>query len=222
MVRERYLERSVFEILLPDGEKLWPQDLRRIDEVLDDEGLVEMMAEALEQRWPQSRRRGRPGTPADVVMRMLILKHLYHFSYAELEFTVRATLPFREFAHIGLEKVPHSKTILRIANSLDPDVMQQLQRRVVELAVAAGVSKGRRLRIDTTVVETNVHYPTDSGLLADGIRVITRVAKRVEELIGAAGRSFRDSVHSATRIARGMKMIKPSPQRKEKLAEGYR
>jgi IS5 family transposase len=222
MVRRRYLERNVFEVLLPDGQKLWPEDLRRIDQVLDDEGLVDTMDDALGRRWPQSRRRGRPGTPADVVLRMLILKHLYHFSYEELEYMVRATLPFREFAHVGLEKVPDSKTILRIANSLNPEMMQQLQQRVVEIALDGGVSKGRRLRIDTTVVESNVQYPTDSGLLADGIRVITRAAKRVEELVGAAGKGFRDSVRSATRIARAMRMIKPSAQRREKLAEGYR
>ena len=65
MVRRRQRERSVWEVVLPDADKLWPDTLRRIDHLIDDEALVEVVAEALERRWPQSRRRGRPGTPAD-------------------------------------------------------------------------------------------------------------------------------------------------------------
>ena len=77
MVQRRQRERSLFEILLPDGHKLWPDWLRKIDTLLEDEAVTEVVAQALEQRWPQSRRRGRLGTPAEVVIRMLILKHLF-------------------------------------------------------------------------------------------------------------------------------------------------
>jgi hypothetical protein len=76
MIRRSHVQRSVFEVLLPDGEKLWSPTLRRIDEVLDDEGLVDAVVEALERRRPGSRRKGRPGTPAEVVLRMLVLKHV--------------------------------------------------------------------------------------------------------------------------------------------------
>src|SRR5215204_592466 len=69
MVRRRQRERSLFEVLLPDGHKLWPDWLRRIDTVLEDEAVLEVVAQALEARWPESRRRGRPGTPAEVVIR---------------------------------------------------------------------------------------------------------------------------------------------------------
>jgi IS5 family transposase len=222
MVIERNVERSLFRIFLPDGEKLWPQELKRIDEVLKDESLLEIVVDALGKRRPQSHRRGRPGTPADVALRMLILKHLYNMSYSELEFSVRANLAFREFSHVGLEKVPDEKTLIRIAHALGPETIQKLHDQITHVAVKAGVSSGRKLRIDTTVVETNIHHPIDSGLLADGIRVITRAAKRVEELIGTAGKRFRDSVRGAIGLETQMRMIKPSPQRKEKLAEGYR
>ncbi len=222
MVRWCYEQRSVLEVLLPDGEKLWPEDLALVDQLLEEAELVETVSEALGNRWPESRRRGRPGTPADVVLRMLALKHLYSFSYEELEYAVRANLAYRAFAHVGLEKVPDAKTILKIAHTLGPQTIQQLNERVVQLASAAGVSKGRRLRIDTTVVETNIRHPLDSNLLADGIRLITRAAKRVEELIGAGVKHFRDSVRNVTRLATRMKMIKPWPERREKLAEGYR
>jgi len=77
MVQRKQRERSLFEVLLPDGHKLWPDWLRKIDTLLEDEAVIEVVAQALERRWAQSRRRGRPGTPAEVVIRMLILKHLF-------------------------------------------------------------------------------------------------------------------------------------------------
>ncbi len=199
MVRRRQRERSVWEVVLPDADKLWPEALRRIDQVIDDEALVEVVATALKQRYPKSRRRGRPGTPAEIVLRMLILKHLYRWSYAELEHEVRANLVYRAFARIGCAAVPDAKTILKIAKSLGPAVITQLHQRIVTIAHGTGVTTGRRLRVDTTVVETNIHHPTDSSLLADGIRVVTRVAKRLEALVGRGRQALRDRTRSVTR-----------------------
>jgi IS5 family transposase len=87
---------------------------------------------------------------------------------------MRANLVYRMFTRIDAGEVPDAKTILKIARALGPDVIDQLHRQVIEVAKRAGVTHGRRFRIDTTVVETNVHYPTDSTLLQDGIRVLTR------------------------------------------------
>ena len=178
MVQRRQRERSLFEVLLPDGHKLWPDWLRKIDTLLEDEAVIETVAQGLESRWPQSRRRGRPGTPAEVVLRMLILKHLFDWSYDDLEHEVRANLVYRAFTRIDAGEVPDAKTILKIARALGPEVIEQLHRQVVEVAKRAGVTHGRRFRIDTTVVETNVHYPTDSSLLQDGVRVLTRTMQR--------------------------------------------
>lgn len=201
MVRRRQRERSVWEVVLPDGDRLWPASLRRIDELLDDEALIEVVAQALEARWPHSRRCGRAGTPAEVVLRMLLLKHLYGWSYATLEQEVRANLVYRAFARVGCDAVPDEKTILRIGHALGPAVIQALHRRIVEVAIAAKVVKGRRLRVDTTVVETNVHHPTDSALLVDGVRVVTRTLTRVVAVIGAGRRRVRNRVRSAWRRA---------------------
>jgi hypothetical protein len=71
MVQRRKRERSLFEVLLPDGQKLWPDWLRQIDPLLEDDAVIEVVAQGLEARWPQSRRRGRLGTPVEVVMRLL-------------------------------------------------------------------------------------------------------------------------------------------------------
>jgi hypothetical protein len=76
MVRRAYRQRSLVEVLLPDADKLWDPALRQIDAVLDDDALVDRVAEALARRHPESRRPGRLGTPAAVVLRLLVLMHL--------------------------------------------------------------------------------------------------------------------------------------------------
>jgi IS5 family transposase len=131
MVRRRKQDRSLFEVLLPDADKLWPTWLKRIDTLLEDEAVIDTVVAALEQRWPQSRRRGRPGTPAEVVLRMLILKHLHDWSFDELEQEVRANLVYRAFTRIGVDAVPDAKTILKIANALGPEVITDLHQRIV-------------------------------------------------------------------------------------------
>jgi IS5 family transposase len=121
-------------------------------------------------------------------------------------------------------KVPDAKTLGRQALSLGPEVIEQIQQRMVELAVENKVVQGRRMRVDTTVVETNIHYPTDSSLLGDGTRVLTRLMKKVTALTGAAGTKMRDRSRSVKLrvldIARAARS--KAPQSQEKLKQGYR
>ncbi len=222
MVRRRQRERSLFEVLLPDGHKLWPDWLRRIDTLLEDEAVIEVVAQALEARWPQSRRRGRPGTPAEIVIRMLILKHLFDWSYDDLEQEVRANLVYRAFTRIDAGEVPDAKTILKIAGVLGPDVIAQLHRQVVEVAKRAGVTRGRRFRIDTTVVETPVHYPTDSTLLQDGVRVLTRTIERASAALGDEPGRIRNRLRSVTRRVLTIGYQARSPKTRDALVQSYR
>src|SRR5258708_21500931 len=114
MVQRKQRERSLFEVLLPDGHKLWPDWLKKIDTLLEDEAVIEVVAHALEARWPQSRRRGRPGTPADVVIRMLILKHLFDWSYDDLEREVRANLVYRMLPRLDAGEWRDARRVLTI------------------------------------------------------------------------------------------------------------
>jgi IS5 family transposase len=222
MVQRRQRERSLFEVLLPDGHKLWPDWLRRIDTLLEDEAVIEVVAQGLEARWPQSRRRGRPGTPAEVVIRMLILKHLFDWSYDDLEREVRANLVYRMFTRIDAGDVPDAKTILKIARALGPEVIEQLHRQVVEVAKRAGVTHGRRFRVDTTVIETNVHYPTDSSLLQDGVRVLTRTMRRASHTLGDAPSRVRDRRRSVARRCFAIQYQARSPKTRPALVQSYR
>jgi IS5 family transposase len=222
MVQRKQRERSLFEVLLPDGHKLWPAWLRKIDTLLEDDAVIDVVAQALEARWPQSRRRGRLGTPAEVVLRMLILKHLFDWSYDDLEQEVRANLVYRAFTRIDAGEVPDAKTILKIARALGPDVIEQLHRQVVDVAKRAGVTHGRRFRIDTTVVETNVHYPTDSSLLQDGVRVLTRTMQRASAALGDQPGRVRDRHRSVGRRVLIIGRQARSPETREALVRSYR
>jgi IS5 family transposase len=222
MVQRRQRERSLFEVLLPDGHKLWPDWLRKIDTLLEDDAVIEVVAQALERRWPQSRRRGRLGTPAEVVIRLLILKHLFDWSYDDMEREVRANLVYRMFTRIDAGEVPDAKTILKIARALGPDVIEQLHRQVIEVAKRAGVTHGRRFRIDTTVVETNVHYPTDSTLLRDGMRVLTRTMHRASVALGDARGHVRNRLRSVTRRVLMIGYEARSPKTKDAMVKSYR
>ena len=222
MVQRRQRERSLFEVLLPDGHKLWPDWLRKIDTQLEDEAVIEVVAHALEARWPQSRRRGRPGTPAEVVVRMLILKHLFDWSYDDLEREVRANLVYRMFTRIDAGDVPDAKTILKIARALGPEVIEQLHRQVIEVAKRAGVTHGRRFRVDTTVVETNVHYPTDSTLLQDGVRVLTRTMQRASRALGDQPGRVRNRLRRVIRRVLTIGYQARSPKTRTALVQSYR
>jgi IS5 family transposase len=199
MVRRAFVQRSLVEVLLPDGDKLWDPVLRSIDEVLTDDALVDHVVEALGRRHRRSRQRGRPGTPAVVILRMLVLKHLFDWSFDECEREVRANLVYRAFCRIEGERVPDAKTLIRLARVLDGPTLKQLLARLVAVASERRVVRGRRLRVDTTVVETNIHYPTDSTLLADGVRVLTRTLTRLRAAATDGVVRLRDRTRSVAR-----------------------
>ena len=198
--------------------------MKHADRVLDDESIVAIVYEALARRHPKSRSRGRRNAPAEMVLRLLILKHVRNWSYAVLEREVRANLVYREFTRVGAGKVPDAKTMGRWGLALGPDVVKQIHDRMVVIARSQGIVAGRRMRVDTTVVETNIHYPTDSTLLGDGVRVLTGTMRKIGTIAGAAGAKLRDRSRSVkwrlleiARIARAK-----GPINREKLKQRYR
>lgn len=194
---QRYQLNFADGLIAEEVSGLWEDWMLQVDVVLADPQVVKPVYEALARRRPQSRTRGRPGTPADVVLRLLLLKHLRNWSYAVLEREVRANLVYRQFTRVGAAKVPDAKTLGRLGLALGPQVIEQIHQRVVSIAVEKGIVQGRRVRVDTTVVETDIHYPTDSTLLGDGVRVLTRAMRKIAQLAEAAGAKLRDRTRSA-------------------------
>src|ERR1700674_5150559 len=153
-------------------EDLWEPWMRHADVALDDDAFLSIIQQELAKRCKKSKTRGRKATPVEVVLRMLLLKHVRDWSFEVLSREVRANLGYREFTRIGGEKVPDDRTMGNLARQLGPEVIEKLHRRVVEIAQENKIATGRKMRVDTTVVETDIHYPTDSSLLGDGVRVL--------------------------------------------------
>ena len=229
MITVRYQQRSIYEPLavncMPDyKELLWEGWLLKVDKFLEDEDLIEIVREALERRRPHSRTRGRLGTPAEVVLRLMTLKHLRNWSYQALEREVRANVVYREFTRIRGEKVPDCKTMVRWGKALGPKVTRAIHDRVVDLGHKRGVVRGRKLRVDTTVAETDIHYPTDSGLLGDAVRVMTRTMKRIRREVGDMGTRLRDRSRSVKHrlIEIGRSAMRKSEEAVARRTEAYR
>lgn len=200
MIQLRHQQRSVWEGLFAEEvAALWEPWMQVVDELLEDEQLVDAVYEAQGNRHRQSRTRGRHQTPAEVALRMLILKHVRNWSYEVLEREVRANVVYRSFCRIGTEKVPDAKTLVRLGQAIGGETIGELHDRIVALAKERKVVRGRKMRVDTTVVETNVHYPTDSGLLNDGARVLTRTMKKIEQKAGGLKKKVRNRMRSVTR-----------------------
>ena len=205
MIRTHHHQPTLWTGFLKDEvDDLWEPWMRQADRVLDDEQLLAQVFEAQGQRWKLSRTRGRLQTPSEVVLRLLVLKHARNWSYQTLEQEVRANLVYRSFTRIGGEKVPDAKTLGRLGQAMGPEVVAGLHRRVVELAVEKKVVQGRKMRVDTTVVETNIHYPTDSSLLGDGVRVLTRLVKRIAAAAGGLKTKVRDRMRTVRKKVMGV------------------
>jgi len=198
VIATRHLQRDVtYRSIAETVEDLWEPWMRHANQVLEDDALLLIIQQELAKRCKKSKTRGRKATPAEVILRMLLLKHVRDWSYEVLSREVRANLVYREFTRIGGEKVPDDRTMGNLARQLGPEVIEQLHRRVVQIAQENKIVTGRKMRVDTTVVETDVHYPTDSSLLGDGVRVLTRIMKKVTAVVGKAGTQMRDRSRSA-------------------------
>jgi transposase, IS5 family len=197
--------------------------MNHADVVLADEDIIAAVYDALARRHPQSRSRGRRSAPAEMVLRLLILKHVRNWSYGVLEREVRANLVYRDFSRVGAAKTPDAKTMGRWGVAVGPDVVKQIHQRLVKLAQDKGVTEGRRMRVDTTVVETNIHYPTDSSLLGDGVRVLIRTMKKITAIAGEAGARLSDRSRTVKLrvldIARAARS--KAKENKERLTRAY-
>jgi transposase, IS5 family len=207
MTRRKQGQRTLWEgVVDEDVQALWEPWMVIADRLLQDEELIDVVYEAQGERHPYSATRGRSQTPAEMVLRLLLLKHVRNWSFDILEREVKINLAYRDFTRIGLGKVPDGKTLARIAQALGGEVIAKLHERLIALAQEKGVVRGRKMRVDTTVVETNIHYPTDSSLLGDGARVLMRTMKRIEKRAGKLKRKLRDRTRSVNKRVRAIAM----------------
>jgi len=205
MLRDRH-EIDQFFITIQSLASKMDSELAHIDLLLDDEVIFQAIKHDLAQRYPQTIRTGRPSTPVEVILRMLVLKRLYGWSYEQTEQQVSDSLVLRRFCRLYFESVPDDTVLIRWARRIQPQTLEMLNDRVTTIATQWKLTRGRKLRTDGTVVETNIHYPTDSSLLYDGVRVLSRTLQQAQQVLRAtatlAKDVFRDRTRSAKRAAR--------------------
>src|SRR5947209_13986562 len=158
--------------------------LAQLDALLDDDFLFRQVRADLARRHRHTLTRGRRSTPVEVVLRMLVVMRLYRWSFEEAEYWVSDSLVLRQFCRVYLQPVPDDTTLIRWASLIGEQTLAALNERVVQMARQLKVTRGRKLRVDTTVVPTNIHHPTDSALLGDGVRVLSRLLRRARRLAG--------------------------------------
>lgn len=210
MLRDRYEIDKFFMNIQSLATEMDPE-LSQIDVLLDDDEIFQLVKHDLAQRYPKTMQTGRPSTPVEVILRMLVIKRLYNWSYQATERHVSDSLVLRRFCRLYFEPVPDDTTLIRWAGEIAPVTLEALNARVTAIAAALKVTRGRKLRTDGTVIETNIHHPTDSRLLADGVRVLSRTLKRAQGLLAGATdltqAAFRDRSRSAKRAARQIAQI---------------
>ena len=227
MLKNRHQPVNLFALVPQIGLHFEPQ-LEQLDRLLDDDELIDLVRGDLARRYPRTRTRGRPSTPVEVILRMLVVMRLYGWSYQQTEFFVADSLVLRQFCRVYMEKVPDDTTLIRWANTIGPQTVEQINGRVVQLARSLKVTRGRKLRIDTTAVETDIHFPTDSGLIGDGVRVISRLLRRARTVLGEAaatmGEAFRSRVRAVRKLSQQLHRIarRKNQQGRDALKAAYR
>jgi transposase, IS5 family len=168
------------------------EELKFADEALSDPRVVEPFVK-------DEKTTGRPSVPIATYLRLMYLKHRYQMSYEVLVQEVSDSYKWRRFCHLPLTgKMPEHTTIIKLTGRFGEEAVKQVHDTVVRRAVEAKVIRGRKMRVDTTVSESNIHYPTDTGLLYDGVRVVTRTVKKIKKIVEFKTR-FRNRMRSVKR-----------------------
>ena len=152
---------------------------------------------------PRNQSRFPAFSPAGIGVPGAYLKHRYGLGYETLVKEVSDSLSWRRFCRIGLHKAPpHPTTLMKLTRRFGPETVADLNRALLERAVEGKLLRGRRLRVDTTCVEADVRYPTDSGLCAHAVSRLTRAVRKVKAVGLAARTAFRDRRRSAGKAVR--------------------
>ena len=220
MLRDRYDPLNLFEHMPTLGMQMDPV-LTQMDTLLADDAIFQMVKTDLLRRFPHTADDGRPSTPVEVILRLLVVKHLYGWSFPATTHFVADSLVLRQFCRIYCEPVPDQSTLNRWAQLIRPATLHRLLDHITQLACHLQVTQGRKLRLDGTVVATNIHHPTDSTLLYDGVRVLSRALGKattlLQEMSTVAQETSTDYAQQAR--AKMKRIMEVARQRGEAAAE---
>ncbi|HEY8785673.1 MAG TPA: ISNCY family transposase [Candidatus Limnocylindria bacterium] len=199
MLCERAVGESLWEAVLPAELRELPGELRRVDEVLEEDRFMAPF------RLRLTATIGRPTIPVETYLRLMYLKHRYGLGYETLCKEVADSFTWRRFCRIALGgRVPDPSTLMKLTKRLGPGLLEELNAGLLSLAVERKVLRSRRLRVDTTVVEADIRSPTDSGLCAHAVSRLTRLAKRIKAAGLAREARLRDRRRSVGKRVRAI------------------
>lgn len=164
---------------------------------------------------------GRNGLTPDQVLRALVLKQVKNWDYRELRERIADGYSLRSFTEFLSQPVPKHDAFNRAFNRLTPETLRMVNDLLVETAVELGLEDGKQLRVDTTVVQTDVHHPTDNTLLWDTVRVVTRLVGQLGEAMGQVVKGFRNHTRAARRRMQQIQRMTPK-QRQQQQTPKYR
>jgi IS5 family transposase len=186
-------QQCLLETLLPPEVFELNKELAAVDKIFDDDRFLEPFLKKFKTTT------GRPTIPVESYLRLMYLKFRYQMGYETLVKEVSDSIKWRRFCRIPLDqKVPHYTTLIKLTHLYGAEMIVELNQRLVQKAAEEKIIRGRKLRVDTTVVPSDIHYPTDASLLSDGIRVITRTVKQVKK----AGAAVRTTFHNRQRTTK--------------------
>ncbi len=199
VLRTRAVDVSLWEAVLPPEVLRLPDELARVDALLDDPMFFAPFVPFFDPRV------GRPSTPMEVYLRMMFLKFRYRLGYETLCREVSDSITWRRFCRIPIDgKVPHPTTLMKLTTRCGAAAVDGCNEALLAKAVEAKLLRTNWLRADTTVVPADVAYPTDSGLLAKAIRRIAVTGRRIQAAGGATRTSVRDRSQAAGKRAHGI------------------
>ena len=203
-----------------------PPALQRMDQVLADPRILMLVSLDLMKSAPHAWETGRPALPAEVSLRLGVVRRMQGWGYRKLETEVDGSLQWRWFCRLYDHKMPDHSTIRDREVLIKARTLHRLTDLTNQLGQEQGVTNGAKLRGDSSVVETHIHYPTDNSLLADGVRVLGRMLTRAKTLVDGRTVRWRKSLFSnhtrrARRLARQIAQRARSSQweKSEKRAE---
>jgi IS5 family transposase len=159
---------------------------------------------------------GAKGMTAEQVIRAAIVKQMFEFSYQDLAFHLVDSVSLKRFCHIGICDKGFKKSVLcKNIKAISPQTWEAVNRCLVHYAKEKGIEKGRKVRIDSTVVESNIHAPSDSTLLYDAVRVLARILAKSKDLFPRCGIVFQNHTRRAKRRMLGIQYAKDKKQRKQ-------
>jgi IS5 family transposase len=204
---------SLWEAVLPPELFQMNEELTRVDKLLEDERFFAPFRERFNTRM------GRPSIAVATYLRMMYLKHRYELGYEVLVKEVSDSIAWRRFCHLDLgDRVPDSTTLIKLTHKYGEETVRSLNEALVLKLKEGKVIRGRKLRVDTTVVESDIHHPTDTGLLNDSIRVITRVVGKLKNAVPGIGSRFVKHTRQAKKVYLGLMKVMKRRNGKDKAA----